>query len=81
MISEMSEASPYAGMTVNERLSVAGKLGRFDLAIRLGWRWWAIRVLRSVDLETPEWTVDAIFADPTRYGIKRARSKRYTDPA
>jgi len=71
---DMSDPSPYAGMTVNERLFAAGKLDRFDLAIRLGWRWWAIRILRSVDLETPERTVDAILADPTRYGRKTKRS-------
>jgi len=67
----MSHESPYAGMTVNERLFASGKMSRFDLAIRLGWRWWAIRILRSVDLETPELTVDAILADPTRYGLRK----------
>ena len=66
-------------MTVNERLFAAGKLNRFDLAIRLGWRWWAIKILRSVDLETPERTVDAILADPTRYGRNQPPSRRYRD--
>lgn len=75
----MRGPSPYAGMTVNERLFASGKLGRFDIAIRLGWRWWAIRILRSVDLETPERTVDAILADPTRYGRKQPPSQRYGD--
>ena len=75
----MSGPSPYAGMTVNERLFAAGKLNLFDFAIRLGWRGWAIRILRSVDLETPERTVDAILADPTRYGRKQPRTRRYSD--
>jgi len=75
----MNEKSPYVGMTVNERLFVSGKLSRFDFAIRMGWRWWAIRILRSVDLETPERTVDAILADPTRYGIKKPPSPHYDE--
>jgi hypothetical protein len=75
----MNDRSRYAGMTVNERLFVSGKLSRFDFAIRRGWRWWAIRILRSVDLETPERTVDVILSDPTRYGIKKPPLRRYGD--
>ena len=65
----MSDRTPdYSGMTLNERLFAAGKLEEFEEAIRLGERSRAIAILQSVDVDVPERTVDAVLADPTRYG-------------
>ena len=59
----------YAGMTVNERLFAAGLLAVFDDAARKRDRDKMIELLRRVEVETPEWSVDAILADPGRYGF------------
>jgi hypothetical protein len=61
------EKPDYSGMTVNERLFVAGTLEEFDVAIRKGEREFAVALLRAVDLETAEQTVDAIL--PIRPGM------------
>jgi hypothetical protein len=58
-------------MTVNERLFASGRIAAFDAAINKGDRATAIAILRSVDISTPESTVDTIFADPERYGYPR----------
>jgi hypothetical protein len=60
----------YAGMTVNERLAVAGQMKAFDKAVRARDRAGAIAVLRQVELsdEQAAWTVDTMFANPGRYG-------------
>lgn len=61
----------YAGMTVNERLFVAGLLEEFDAAINARDREAAVELLRRVQLDHGEWTVDAVIADPGKYGYRR----------
>jgi len=59
----------YAGMTVNERLAVAGLMQAFDEAVMARDRSGAIAVLRQVELsdEQAASTTDTIFANPSRY--------------
>jgi hypothetical protein len=59
----------YAGMTVNERLAVAGLMQAFDKAVMARDRSAAIAVLRQVELsdEQAASTTDTIFANPSRY--------------
>ena len=64
----------FGGMTVNERLFVAGLLQQFDTAIDSGDRQGAIELLRRVamsDARATE-TVDAVLADPAKYGYPRS---------
>jgi hypothetical protein len=72
---DVSEERPgYAGMTVNERLYVAGLLSEFGAAIESGDRQQAIEILGSValgEIGAAE-TVDAILRDPSKYGYPRA---------
>ena len=60
----------YAGMTVNERLAVAGLSEAFDRAIIARDRARAIAVLLQVELSAAQAasSTDAIFANPSRYG-------------
>ena len=64
----MADKSDYSGMTVNERLFTAGTLGVFDDAIRRRDRDAAIAILVAIEVEAPDHTVDAVLADPRRYG-------------
>lgn len=59
-----------SGMTVNERLAVAGLLKAFDKAVRMRDREGAIDILRRVELSAEQagQTTDTIFASPARYG-------------
>lgn len=59
----------YSGMTVNERLFAAGLVDAFDDAARRRDRDKMIELLRRVEVETPEWSVDTILAHPERYGF------------
>ncbi len=59
----------YSGMTVNERLFVAGLMDQFDAAIAAGDRQGAIDVLSRVDVGAG--TVDAILENPGKYGYPR----------
>jgi hypothetical protein len=64
----------FAGMTVNERLSAAGLIRQFDTAIGSGDRQRAVGLLLRVamsDASAGE-TVDAVLADPVRYGYSRS---------
>jgi len=58
-------------MTINERLFVSGLLEDFDSSIRTRDRETAITVLNRVDVtrEQAAETVEAIFANPTKYGF------------
>lgn len=60
----------YLGMTVNERLAVAGLLAAFDNAVNGRDRTKTIEILQQVELtaEQATWTTDTIFANPRRYG-------------
>lgn len=62
----------YSGMTVNERLAVAGLLGAWDSAIGAADRSRAVEVLSQVDLaDQAERIVDTTLADPAKYGFPR----------
>jgi hypothetical protein len=70
MASEGEGGRPdYSAMTVNERLFVAGLLDEFERAARRGDRDSMMHMLRRVDVDSPELTVDPILADPKRYGF------------
>lgn len=58
----------YSGMTVNERLYVAGLLEKFDAAARSRNRNEMLNILRKVDVESPKQTADAILENPKMYG-------------
>ena len=72
----MTEKPDYQGMTPNERLFVAGTLNAFDEAIRRGQRERAIRLLRDVELEGAERTVDRALADPNPVRARQGLSAR-----
>ena len=61
--------SPLAGMTVNERLFHLGILERWDQAVERRDRDAMIRLMEQADVENPDWTVDAILANPSRYSF------------
>lgn len=65
--------SPYAGMTVNERLIAAGRLAEWDGAVRTRDRSKMIKILESVDMgEQSSATVDRFLANPTLYGFEES---------
>lgn len=66
--SGMSDASRYAGMTVNERLFDAGHLDAFDLAARARDRAEMVRLLVEVCVEDAARSADTILRTPDRYG-------------
>ena len=59
----------FAGMTVNERLYSAGLIDTFDAAARTRDRESMIDILSKVAVESAAATVDAILADPARFGF------------
>ncbi len=66
----MSEREwPLSGMTVNERLSETGLMDQWDAAVRARDRVAMLDLMRKVEVEPPEPTVDAILADPAFYGF------------
>lgn len=67
-------ASGYGGMTGNERLVTAGLLDDWDSAIESGDREAAIDLLNRVDIVNASATVDAVLANPSRYGFRRPGS-------
>jgi len=60
--------SRFAGMSVNERLFVAGLSNAFDAAARIRDRREMVRLLTEVDVEDAAWSVDTILGNPRRYG-------------
>lgn len=69
----VSEQRPdLRGMTVNEALVTAGLIDQWDAAIETGDRHAAIEVLSKVFNESSAAaTVDAVMAEPSRYGYPR----------
>jgi hypothetical protein len=65
----MSDRSPYAGMTVNERLFEAGLVEAFKTAARARNRSEMIRILSDVDVEDAAWSADTILKQPDKYGF------------
>ena len=63
----MSEQGRYAGMTVNERLFVAGLLEKFDEAVRLRDRAGIVRLLTEVEVEDADSSADAILQNPGHF--------------
>jgi hypothetical protein len=64
----------FGGMTVNERLFVAGLVEPFDSAIDSGDRQRAIELLLRVAMsdDSAAETVDAVLAHPAKYGYPRS---------
>ena len=58
--------SRFAGMTVNERLVVAGRIAEWDAAVRARDRARMIAVLEALDLGNPGDIADRVLADPAR---------------
>jgi hypothetical protein len=60
----------YRGMTVNERLVVAGLLEQFDAATRRRDRAAMMALLAQVDLDPEQaaLTTETVLANPKRYG-------------
>jgi hypothetical protein len=68
----VSRQSDFGGMTVNERLFTAGLLGHWEAAIDAGRREDAIALLKRIASEDgAAATVDAVLADPSKYGFPR----------
>jgi len=65
----------FGGMTVNERLFVAGLLGEWDAAMNVADRSRAIEILTRVDMseDGAASTVAAVLADPSKYGFPRSQ--------
>lgn len=65
--------SDFGGMTVNERLYVAGLLEQFDSAIDSGDRQRAIELLVRVEMieTSAAETVDTVLGNPAKYGYPR----------
>ena len=65
----------YAGMTVNERLVVAGQIDAWDAAVIARDRTKMIGILMAVELTAKQAaeTTDATLANPEKYGFPPAR--------
>jgi len=61
----------FAGMTVNERLVVAGLLQQWDKSVKARDRDAMIAILKRVDLPETESAriADSVLANPTKYGF------------
>jgi hypothetical protein len=62
----------YAGMTVNERLVIAGLIAAWDAAVAGRDRARMIEILMSTELSEKQAaeTTDAVLADPGKYGFR-----------
>lgn len=72
-VDRVSDRPKFGGMTVNERLFRAGLLDRWDAAIDAGQREGAIALLKQVEMseDSAAATVDAVLANPSKYGFPR----------
>ncbi|MBV8564156.1 MAG: hypothetical protein JO366_17560 [Methylobacteriaceae bacterium] len=59
----------FAGMTLNERLVMAGVMDQWDAAARARDRESMLKVLKQVEIAEPAPIVDAVLADPRKYGF------------
>jgi Superinfection immunity protein len=59
----------FAGMTVNERLHAAGLTAPWGAAARARNREQMLEILKRVAIANPAFTVDAVLADPNKYGF------------
>jgi hypothetical protein len=66
---EEQKISNLGGMTVNERLIVTGLLDRWDAAVRKRDRREMLEILVQIEITEPAPTVDAVLADPQRFGF------------
>lgn len=65
-----ADASPYAGMTVNERLVLSGRIADWDAAVTARDRAAMVAVLERVDLGGQAGAIaDRVLADPGKYGF------------
>ena len=64
----IEDDSPYAAMTINERLYAAGLTGAFAVAAKSRDRAEMIRILERVDAPEAAYSADTILGDPKRYG-------------
>ena len=62
----------YAGMTVNERLVIAGKIACWDRAVARRDRARMIEILMETELtaEQAASTTDSLLANPAKYGYR-----------
>ena len=68
--------SPYAGMTLNERIVIAGRLAEWDGAVKASNKEKMIQILELLDLKgEAEDLTDQILANPKLYGFDIASSK------
>ena len=65
----------YAGMTVNERLSVSGQFAAWDEAVARRDRAGMIEILMATELtaEQAALTTDTTLANPEKYGFPPAK--------
>ena len=63
--------SKFAGMTVNERLCIAGLIDEFDNAVKSRNKSQIIETLKKTDLTKQQATetTEAILSNPKRYGF------------
>lgn len=67
--------SPYTGMTLNERIVVAGMLANWDGAVEAGNKEDMIQILELLDLrDEAETLADQILSNPKQYGFDIASS-------
>ena len=62
-------APRFAGMTLNERLVMAGMMDQWNAAARARDRAGMLKVLEQVEIAEPAPIVDAVLADPRKYGF------------
>lgn len=65
---------PYAGMTLNERIVVSGRLAEWDKAVYAADRAKMIEILTDLDLgNQAESLVDQILSNPEFYGYHKMK--------
>jgi hypothetical protein len=57
------------GMTVNERLFEMRLIDQWDAAVLAQDREKMLEIMRRLEVDSPEYTVDTILANPAKYGF------------